>query len=345
MIAGIVLVLAGVAAAVLYRPKKQRRFESLYTDALNAIVRGDSKTALKLLHEVVKKNTNHVEAYLQMGEILREEGNAHQAVKIHQSLTVRPNLENRLKMDIHRSLALDYLQVNQLIKAKQEAELILKMEKKNIWALEFLLGIAEQDSDWIQAAKLAQEIQKITQQKDQTRLAKFQVYEGLDLLDKNDKNRAKKCFQKAIEIESTYGRAHELLGDLYAEDRDLIKAIEQWEKFALLDIDNASNVFTKIETALYDMGRYGEVEKFYKRLLDAKPDHLDALTRMANVLEEKGDRQKALDLIDSALKQFDDSVHTRLMKLKLSLTVSPPHELSRQVDKIIELISEKKERN
>jgi len=339
-----VLIAAGIAAAIFFSPKKPRRHESLYTDALNAIVHGDTQKALKLLHKVVKHDTNHINAYLQMGEILRAEGNPHQAIKIHQSLTVRPNLDNQLQIDIHRSLALDYLEVQNLSKAQNEADFILKIEKKNIWALEFLLNIAEQQHDWIRAASIVRDIQKITQEKDPSSLAKFQMFEGLEQLEKNDRERAKKCFVKAIEIDSKYGRAHERLGDFYADDRDLIKAIEHWGKFAHLDINNASNVFTKMETALYDLGRYGEVEKFYKRLLDENPGHLDALARMANVLEEKGDRQQALDLVNTALKQFDDSVHTRLMKLKLSIFDSPPHELSRQIDKIIDLVTENKER-
>lgn len=336
------MAVAGTAAAIFYRPKKPRKFESIYTDALNAIVHGDTKTALKLLSEVVKKDTNHINAYLQMGEILRAEGNPHQAVKIHQSLTVRPNLDDQLQIDIHRSLALDYQQVNHFTKSKNEAKIILKIDKKNIWALEFLLNLAEEEHDWVEAASLAKEIQRITQKKDPTSLAKFQMFEGLDQLEKKERDRAKKCFIKAIEIDNNYGRAHECLGDFYSEDRDLIKALDHWEKFAHLDLENASNVFSKMETALYDLGRYGEVEKFYKRLLAEDPGHLDALARMANVLEEKGERQQALDLLETALKQFENSVHTRLMKLKLSLTDSPPHELSRQIDKIIDIITEHK---
>lgn len=345
LIAVILLIAAGIAAAVFYRPKKPRRFESLYTDALNAIVRGDSKSAIKLLREVVKNDTNHIDAYLQMGEILRGEGNPHQAIKIHQSLTVRPNLDDKLKIDIHRSLALDYLSVNNLIKSKQEAQFILKLEKKNTWALEFLLDIAEIERDWISAAKLAKDIQKITQQKDAGKLAQFQVYEGLDKISKDDRAGAKKCFDKALEIDPNYGQTHRRLGDYYADDRDLINAINHWEQFALLEPKNAGNIFSKIETALYDLGRYSEVENFYKRMLDKNPSNLDALSHMANVLEEKGERQQALELLDSALEKFDTSVQAHLMRLKLSLTTVPPHELSKQIDKIIELVSGKEESN
>jgi len=326
LIAVIVLIATGIAAALFYRPKNPRRFESLYTDALNAIVRGDSKTALKYLREVVKNDTNHIDAYLQMGEILRGEGNPHQAIKIHQSLTVRPNLDDPIKIDIHRSLALDYLSVNNLIKSKQEAEFILKLEKKNTWALEFLLEIA------------------ITQQKDPEKLAQFQVYEGLDKGSKEDREGAKKCFERALEIDSNYGQAHRRLGDYYAEDRDLINAINHWEQFALMDPGNAGNIFSKIETALYDLGRYSEVEKFYKRMLEKNPGNIDALAHMANVLEEKGEHQEALDLVDSAMAKFDTSIQAHLMRLKLSLTTVPPHELSQQIDKIMELVTGKKEK-
>ncbi len=345
LIAIIVLIAAGIATAYyFYRPKKTRRFESLYTDALNAIVRGDSKTALRLLRDVVKQDTNHINAYLQMGEILREEGQSQQAFKIHQSLTVRPNLTDDLKIDIHRSLALDFMSMDNLIKAKQEADFILKLEKKNTWALELLLSIAERERDWVKAAQLAKDIQKITQQQDPSKLAQFQVYEGMDKLSKEDKKGAEACFKRALEIDPEFGHAHKRLGDLYSNERDLIKAIEHWEMFASLDTENAGNIFTKIEAALYDLGRYSEVEKFYKRMLEKDPKNLDALARMANVLEEKGERQQALELVDSAMEKMDASVHARLMRLKLSLTVAPPHELSQQIDKIIDLVTSEKER-
>ncbi len=344
IIAVIVLIAAGLMAVVLYRPKRPRPFESIYTDALNAIVRGDTKMALKLLRDVVRNDTNHLGAYLQMGEILRSEGKPDQAIKIHQSLTVRPNLDEQTRTDIHRALAQDFLQLDNLIKAKKEAEFVLKHDKKNIWALEFILDIAIREHDWMQAAKLAKEIQKITRQDDSHKLAQFQVYEGLDKMENDDRVGARACFLKALEIDNGCAAAQLQLGNLNEQKRDLVKAVDHWEQFAIGDRENAATVFAQIETALFDLGRYSEVEKFYRRLLEKTPDHLDALARLANVLEEKGERQQALELLDAALGQFEDSIHTHLMKLKLSLSVSPPHELSRQVDKIIDLVTSNKNR-
>ena len=74
------------------------------------MVRGDKAKAIGILRQVVKQDSNHVRAYLQLGNILRDE-NTEQAIKIHQSLTVRPNLSAEMKVDIHRALANDYKKI------------------------------------------------------------------------------------------------------------------------------------------------------------------------------------------------------------------------------------------
>ncbi|MFQ6612107.1 MAG: tetratricopeptide repeat protein [Fidelibacterota bacterium] len=324
-----------------YRPKKQQRTESIYTHALNAMVRGDTQTALQYLREVVKKDSDHVEAYLQMGDILREEGKALQAVKIHQSLTVRPNLTSQLQREIHKSLALDYKELGQLKKASREAELILKLDRKNIWANEFLLFAAEQLHDWEKAIQVAKTIQRLKQVQDPNQLSRFEVNQGMEKLERNGAGEAEKHFQKAIKMAPEYGLPFLRLGDLYADKRDLVKAIENWEKFALLSPGEGKKVFSKIESALFDLGRFSEVENFYQRILKKDGGDLDALAKLANVLEAKGDHHAALHLVEEALSRFNDSLQVRLMKLKLSVHVYRPHQLAQQIEEIIDLITSK----
>ena len=88
----------------LLKSKKTPKVETLFSDALNSLLNGDKNKAISLLQKVVKKDTNHVRAYLQLGNLLRKE-NTDQAIKIHQSLTVRPNLRSEQKVEIHKALA------------------------------------------------------------------------------------------------------------------------------------------------------------------------------------------------------------------------------------------------
>ena len=343
IILSILVIAIGTSLFFYYKKKPLIKTNSnkLYTEALNMLVRGDSQNAIRLLRDVVKQDTNHLDAYLQLGDILRDEGNSQNAIKIHQSLTVRPGLDDKLQIQIHQSLAKDYLSLNEISLAKKEAEMILNIDKKEFWATEFLLDLAEKSHDWAQAAHLIKTLDN--NNSDITRLARFKVYEGMGKFENDDRKGAEQCFNKAIEIAPNFGLPHLYLGNLFSENRNLVKALEHWEQYALLDLKNGSSIYSKIESALFDLGRFSEVEKFYQRALKNNPRNLDALAKIANVLEEKGERQKALDLVEDALSQHEDSIKLRLMKLKLSIQYASPPQLSQQIDKMIDIMTSQTE--
>ena len=138
-----ILVLVALWLAYFYqKPSKSKHTNNIYTDALNAMLLDDKRKAISLLSSVVKKNSNHIDAYLQLGNLLRDE-EPDRATKIHQMLTVRPNLRKETKIEILKSLALDFEKTDELSKAKNESEKILKIDKSNLWATSFLLSIAE----------------------------------------------------------------------------------------------------------------------------------------------------------------------------------------------------------
>ena len=343
IILSILVIAIGTSLFFYYKKKPliKNNSNKLYTEALNMLVRGESQNAIRLLRDVVKQDTNHLDAYLQLGDILRDEGNSQNAIKIHQSLTVRPGLDDKLQIQIHQSLAKDYLSLNEISLAKKEAEMILNIDKKEFWATEFLLDLAEKSHDWAQAANLIKTLDN--NNSDITRLARFKVYEGMGKFENDDRKGAEQCFNKAIEIAPNFGLPHLYLGNLFSENRNLVKALEHWEQYALLDLKNGSSIYSKIESALFDLGRFSEVEKFYQRALKNNPRNLDALAKIANVLEEKGERQKALDLVEDALSQHQDSIKLRLMKLKLSIQYSSPPQLSQQIDKMIDIMTSQTE--
>ena len=343
IILSILVIAIGTSLFFYYKKKPliKNNSNKLYTEALNMLVRGDSQNAIRLLRDVVKQDTNHLDAYLQLGDILRDEGNSQNAIKIHQSLTVRPGLDDKLQIQIHQSLAKDYLSLNEISLAKKEAEMILNIDKKEFWATEFLLDLAEKSHDWAQAAHLIKTLD--SNNSDITRLARFKVYEGMGKFENDDRKGAEQCFNKAIEIAPNFGLPHLYLGNLFSENRNLVKALEHWEQYALLDLKNGSSIYSKIESALFDLGRFSEVEKFYQRALKNNPRNLDALAKIANVLEEKGERQKALDLVEDALSQHQDSIKLRLIKLKLSIQYSSPPQLSQQIDKMIDIMTSQTE--
>ena len=115
-----------------------------------------------------------------------------------------------------------------------------------------------------------------------------------------------------------------------------MKALENWEKFAKKDLKNGFLVYWKIESALFDLGRYSEVENFYRRILEIDTPNFEATIRLANVLEEKGESGSALTLLENMLNNDSLDITVDLMKLKLSISTSTPVELAHQIDVMLE---------
>ena len=326
----------------LKKPSDKKRADTIYMEALNAMLLSDKRKAINLLSTLVKNNSEHVSAYLQLGNLLRYE-DTERAIKIHQMLTVRQKLDKETKIEIFKSLALDYKKINQLSKSKIEAEKIFDLDKTNLWANEFLLSLAEETEDWDYAEKKARDLKKVKSFDGEVNLSKYTLQKGIMYLENNNFLDSEKLFRKAISESPEFAMPYKYLGDIKYSNRDLVKAIEYWEKYMDLSSSESHLVFDSIETALFDLGRYSEVEKFYKKVLDNNSKDLNAGLRLANVLNEKGENKAAINLIDSFIDEENPSILVMLMKLKLSLSTKTPAELAHFIDKILNILKNSNE--
>ena len=324
------------------KPSNKKRTDIIYMEALNAMLLSDKRKAINLLSTLVKNDSEHVSAYLQLGNLLRHE-DTDRAVKIHQMLTVRQNLNIETKIEIFKSLALDYKKINDKQKSKIEAEKILEIDKTNMWANEFLLSLAEETEQWDYAEKKARDLKKIKGFDREINLSNYTLQKGIVHLKDNNLSEAEILFRKAISESPEFGTPYKYMGDIKYANRDLVKAVEYWEKYMELSPNESHLVFDSIETAHFDLGRYSEVEKFYRKVLDNNPEDLNAGLRLANVLNEKGENKAAINLVDSFIYEENPSILVMLMKLKLSLTTKTPAELAHYIDKILKILKNSNE--
>ena len=330
----VILTVIGIWIFFNYKPKKQKKTDSFYTDALNAMLRADKSTAIQLLKSIVKKDSEHIDAYLQLGNMLRDD-EPQRALKIHQMLTVRPNLNHNFKIEIYKALAMDFEAIGDLKKSKSEAEQILIIDKKNQWALSFLLNIGEKIKDWDYAEDIAKRLQKITGNHDNQELAKYLVFKSKEKINNNDYEGAEVLLNNAIKQAPEFGLPYKYLGEIKIVNRDLVKAIECWERFIELTPQDSQQVFDNMESALFDLGRYSEVENFYRKVIQSDPKNVASILKLANVLNEKGEDEAAIKLIENLIENGNAEISILLMKLKLSLSIQTPAELGHQIDQIL----------
>ena len=154
----IVIILLSILGLIVYyvfnlNPSKKTNLKSLYSDGLDLLINGNRRAAYNNFKEIVEKDSENIKAYLRLGQVLREGGNPGRALKIHKALLIRKNLSSFDYMELHKNLSLDYFKLNKIDKAIEEALNIIKVDKKNEWAITHLMNYYKEINDWASAAK------------------------------------------------------------------------------------------------------------------------------------------------------------------------------------------------
>ena len=339
----IVLAAVGVLSLILYfalRPSGTKRtVDSLYSEGLRLLLEGELQAAGEKLKAVVKRDTGYVDAYIKLGDIFRERGNPRQALKVHQTLTVRRNLYPGQQLDIRYSLLRDHLALNDTEKALQYADRMLEINKKSIKALQAKLDIYKQQHRWEAAGEILMDIQKYDGKEDPRELALYKVQEGRKLQEQGEGREARIRYRRALKVDPGCCAALYYLGVSYDKEGRIEEAVEQWEAFGEACPDLLYLVSEKMEQRLFELGNFNEIEQFYTRLLKKHPENIEAAEGLAGFYEKKGDVQAAIRSLEEAVDKEPGSLRARLLLAKNYNTKSQNDQVEKQLDTVLKELS------
>ncbi|MFQ6618666.1 MAG: tetratricopeptide repeat protein [Fidelibacterota bacterium] len=328
-----VLILTSVVVVILGRRRKiKKSLHSPYTEALNYMISGSRKEALEKLKEVVKEDTSNIDAYIKLGDLLREFNKFDQALKIHQSLTVRRNLKDFQKQEIYKSLVLDYQMLGNYSKAISILKKYLDIDKDDEWGKMILLKLYKQQNNWEEAFKLLKLLQKKGKFGNGHILALYRIQSGLESLKAGRFKESRIQFKKALKIDSNCAAAYYYIGKSYLDEGRKEDAINAWKNFVLLSPGPAHIVFNKLEEILFELGNFNEIENIYKSVLERDPENIQAMAALANIYEKKGEIDSAINLVETLLEKDPDSAIARTILIKLKSREDDRRGLEEQID-------------
>ena len=313
------LLIIGIAAAVflmlvlawiVFKKGGTGKKGTPYVEALNAIISGDVRTALQKLRETVQIDSHNVDAYLKLGDLLRQEGDIDRALKVHKSLTVR-SLSSPERAEVLKALASDYLAARKYDQARACAEEILTHERKELWALDILLSIHEEMNEWDRAFETLKQIQKFRRIRDNELLALYKVQAGKALDESGDNHRARLKYKEALRIDERCTPAYLSIGDSYVRENRLKDAIVSWKKLIEDVPEYASLTFDRLEKAHFELGDFSSVVRIYENLISRRPDDLRALFAFVRIKEKMGDIKEAVALCHQALEKEPKSMEAQ----------------------------------
>jgi len=280
----------------------QKIAQEIFIEGLLALASGDEKLAYQKFRSVVGQDTENVEAYLLLGDLLRKKGKPEKALQIHKELAIRPSLSEGKRAEIEKSLADDYLATQQFDKAVEILEELWKKNRQASSIGEKLLAAYEKIENWEKAVEIEEKLSKSKGEKTSPRAALYKVLQGKAEADKEDYHRARLAYKEALNYDEKCVPAYLYLGEAYVADGRLDEGLEYWRKLLEIVPPAGYLVYPRLEKVLYDLGRFGEIMEVYQEVLEKNPQEIRAMLALANIYQKKGNTNLAVEILRGILE-------------------------------------------
>ena len=318
IIAVAILLILG-AAIIIYgrRRTKTKQGTNSYISALHFILDGRQSDALRQLKKTVLEDTDNIMAYILLGDLFRETGNAIRAAKVHQNLLIRSDITDAERIIIMNRIVLDYRTAGQYRKAIEMAERLTQRSKRKAEYGKLLLSLYEAKGDWDKAFFYRQSVNKWLKKDDQSILALYKVQAGLRSVEGGTEREGRIRFREAIKLDKTCVPAYLYWGDSYRREGRNEDATRIWKDLCVKVPRWAHLSFQRLKEVLFDLGRYGELEKIYQKIIDHDPQHADTTIHLAELYRKQGNLDAAVDLASKILETHPDSSRARYLLVQV----------------------------
>lgn len=318
----LVIVFGGAAFYLAYEKYFKRRKEThsdIYIAALRELLDSRQEAAFTKLRQVVSEDTNNIDAYLRLGQILREHNQPERALQVHKDLTLRGDLSRDQKIAILRQLVEDYFAMKDLSMAERALKELISLDSRNHWGHHKLLTVQEQQQQWNDAYETAVTLLKLESNKSKKPLARYKYQMAQQLYKKREYHKSRIVYKEAIGLDPTFVDAYLAIGDSYAQENRLEDAVNFWTKLISAVPDKGHQVIDRLKKTLFELGRYGDLLEICHTILEHSPKNREARRTLAEFYEKKGDLDLACEYLEGLVEEQPEDLNALVEVIRLYL--------------------------
>lgn len=214
------------------RKTKQQQFRlpSAYFKGLNYLLNEEPDKAIAVFTQVLEVNSDTVETHLALGNLFRRQGEVDRAIRIHQNLIARPNLEKNQRAQALLELGQDYMKAGLFDRAENLFIELTENRQYSEQALRQLLSIYQQEKEWLDAIATCKKLARISERAMNDVIAQYYCELAETTLSGKNYQVAKKYAKQALTHDPGCVRASLLMGDIEVGLGHYRDAIKAWRK-------------------------------------------------------------------------------------------------------------------
>lgn len=251
---------------------------------------------------MINVNSDTVETHIAMGSFFRHRGEIDRAIKVHQNLVSREELQPSQRENALRELGHDYTHAGFLERAENAFLQLLNSEKHYLVAQQQLFSIYQTTKEWERAIELAERMVKCHGDNDDVsaRLAHFYCEQATLELKHERQGDALNLLQKAVNADEHAVRPWLMLGDIALEQERFHDAVAYFVQVAERDINWFSEAVPSLEKIAEETGDW---DSFEKTLEAHWQECATSYLAMVDVLVKKGEVHQAADYLLAQLRK------------------------------------------
>ena len=238
-----------------------------YLQSMNYLLSDQHDKALDSFMSMVNLSKDTVETHIILGNMFRNRGEVDRAIRIHQNLIARPELQPKLRQECSLELAKDYLKSGFLDRAEIILIKLSQEVEKPKQILNYLKEIYETEKEWESAIQIANKIQSNTNE-DMSDIISHYYCElselELNTLQDENLDKARKLANKAFSYNKKSLRALILIGDILYVTKNYSDALRRYllayEKYP----DSSYLVLKKIKNSYDNLNKNDNFLDFIK---------------------------------------------------------------------------------
>jgi lipopolysaccharide biosynthesis regulator YciM len=279
--------------------------------ALLAVLDHDHEEAEALLSEAAKLDSSGVEPYLALARFYRMRGEIGRAIRVHQNLLLRRDLDDEQTITTIADLAADFRQGGFLQRAIASYEEVLERDPRHPPALRALVALLADARDYPRALEMQRRLAKVDSSQGPADEARLWVDRAEAAMAEGRRDEARKAARRALKKSPRSVRGWLVLGALEAERGKPKAAIAAWEKIPAIDRRSAALVYPRIEAAYAGLERGADFEALLRRLLAEQADDAHARLALARALAARGETEEALAELRRLLEREPENLEAR----------------------------------
>lgn len=300
--------------------QRRRKPESrLYLQALRELLDGRQESAFAKLRQVVAEDSGNLDAYLRLGQILRENKQPARALQVHKDLTLRKDLASNDKAAVLRQLVEDFIALDDMKMAESAVKELIALDAKDYQAHVRLLHLQETAQNWEAAYATAVELLRLEANKSKKPLARFKFQSAEQLFKRREYHKARVLYKEAIGLDPQFVSAYLAIGDSYRREERHEDAVTFWGKLITAVPEKGHLVIDRLKKTLFDLGRFGDIQNICQSILEDAPKNLEARRALAEFYKKKGDLDLAVELWEKIIDDYPDDIGSILELIRVSL--------------------------